>query len=61
MFRREWLPNCIAEHAGYYALNVGNAEQMRLIAVGDRNGSKTAISSFKFIMYGIEVLAYSEQ
>lgn len=61
MFRWERLPDYITEHAGYYALNVGNAEQMRLITVGDRDGGKTATSSFEFIMYGIEVLEYSEQ
>ena len=51
----------IAEHAGYYALIVGNAEQMRFITVRNRNGGKTAISSFEFIMYSIKVLEYSEQ
>lgn len=61
MFRWERLPDYITEHTGYYPLNVGNAEQIRLITVRDRNGGKTATGSFEFIMYGIEVLEYSEQ
>ena len=54
------MPEYIAEHSRYYALSVGNAEQLRLIAVGDRNGSKVYISILEFIIYDIEVLECSE-